>query len=747
MLFEVLTGKRPFQLPTNAPLEAARIVCTEEPAKSGLPVDLDAIIRKCLRKEPASRYASVSGLREDLERALRGEAVTAYQGAWTYHAAKWIRRYKWGVAAAALIVLAIGGGVFTTLRQAQIAQRRSEEVWRLAGTVIFDVYDQVEMLPAATKARATIANTALKYLDGMNADGQRDPGLAMELAEAYLKVGDVLGYPRMANLGRLEEAVASYRKAQILYEGVSVRNPKRSGVNRGRAQVLVRLAALANARLDLPEALRLAAEAERLELAETSDNARRNWALLIHADHERVVADRWLQDGSALTRDAAALGQHAREWEVLQPGSNIRYWQFVHGQYAGLGAVFAGEPSRAYALAASGLREMRKELETGTAHVWLVRGVQHSVSMMSQLQSGIMYASVGDPAAAIRNFDLWAPIVLRHQVHDQNDIRARADDLMTRAGMVPARSQLNPPAGLREFTSIRQSMEDLEKQGNAGAFDDTDYLALSVGGTRALRRLGHTEAALEEVRRDWLECRVRRTLSQGLHISKTSFGLSRRSSRSIFPMPSKKPGSTATSGRTRCCSREMWSRSCRSAGPAMRPRPYWRTCRPANTAGGWNANSRKMNSWTEHDRIEMAFSEGMVEGSGIRSRKKRTTQMKTKSNVKAGGIQINHNQAGLKVASKVRAGGISLNHNQAGLKVASNVKAGGFKVNHNQAGLKVATKVRAGGFQVNHNQTGLKVASKVRAGGIQVNHNQAGLKVASKVKAGGVQINPNQAAR
>ena len=77
---------------------------------------------------------------------------------------------------------------FTTLRQAQIAQRRYEDVRRLARTVIFDVYDQVEMLPAATKARETIANTALRYLDGVNADARREPELAMELAEAYLKV-------------------------------------------------------------------------------------------------------------------------------------------------------------------------------------------------------------------------------------------------------------------------------------------------------------------------------------------------------------------------------------------------------------------------------------------------------------------------------------------------------------------------------------------------------------------------------
>ena len=39
--------------------------------------------------------------------------------------------------------------------------------------------------------------------------------------------------------------------------------------------------------------------------------------------------------------------------------------------------------------------------------------------------------------------------------------------------------------------------------------------------------------------------------------------------------------------------------------------------------------------------------------------------MKTKSNVKAGGIHLNHNQSGLSVKTSVKAGGIRLNHNQS----------------------------------------------------------------------------------
>jgi hypothetical protein len=87
--------------------------------------------------------------------------------------------------------------------------------------------------------------------------------------------------------------------------------------------------------------------------------------------------------------------------------------------------------------------------------------------------------------------------------------------------------------------------------------------------------------------------------------------------------------------------------------------------------------------------------------------------MKIKTQTKAGGIHLNHNQK-LQVKAKVKAGGIHLNHNQAAktLKVktkttAGNTMTGTIKVgsgNHNQ-GLKVKSKVKAGGIHLNHNQT------------------------------------------
>ncbi|MCP4654609.1 MAG: tetratricopeptide repeat protein, partial [bacterium] len=66
--------------------------------------DVDAIVLKALRKEPRHRYASVEQLAEDVRRHLEGLPVLARRGTWTYRARKFVRRRRWGIAAALVVV-------------------------------------------------------------------------------------------------------------------------------------------------------------------------------------------------------------------------------------------------------------------------------------------------------------------------------------------------------------------------------------------------------------------------------------------------------------------------------------------------------------------------------------------------------------------------------------------------------------------------------------------------------------------
>ena len=104
---------------------------------------------------------------------------------------KFVRRHRVGVAAAAAIVVALAIGVAVSLHEARVAQRRFAQVRELANTFLFQFYDQVTPLAGSTAVRASIVDTARKYLDGLSKEAGNDKDLILELAQAYERLGDV----------------------------------------------------------------------------------------------------------------------------------------------------------------------------------------------------------------------------------------------------------------------------------------------------------------------------------------------------------------------------------------------------------------------------------------------------------------------------------------------------------------------------------------------------------------------------
>ncbi len=132
MLFELLSGARPYSLAGASPAEAERIVCETIPPPPStvaptdraraLRGDLDTICLKALAKEPDRRYASAEALGADLQRHLDGLPVLARPATRRYRTGRFVRRHRVGVAAAALVALAVVGGAGVALWQARAAR-------------------------------------------------------------------------------------------------------------------------------------------------------------------------------------------------------------------------------------------------------------------------------------------------------------------------------------------------------------------------------------------------------------------------------------------------------------------------------------------------------------------------------------------------------------------------------------------------------------------------------------------------
>jgi tRNA A-37 threonylcarbamoyl transferase component Bud32 len=122
ILYECLTYRPPFVSAWAA--DTLRQVMTEEPVaprrlNARVPRPLETICLKCLRKEPAHRYATAADLGDDLGRFLRGEPIRARPPSAWVRLVQWARRRP---AAAALVV----AGVLLALSLAAFSLRERE---------------------------------------------------------------------------------------------------------------------------------------------------------------------------------------------------------------------------------------------------------------------------------------------------------------------------------------------------------------------------------------------------------------------------------------------------------------------------------------------------------------------------------------------------------------------------------------------------------------------------------------------
>ncbi|MFN8570796.1 MAG: serine/threonine-protein kinase [Gemmatimonadaceae bacterium] len=150
LLYELLVGFRPFQFVPK--VELFNAICERDPippsvasgdverrAKSGAaaPVpahriagDLDSIVLKALRKEPASRYATVADLRDDIQRHVAGFPVQARAETFGYVANRFLRRHKVGIAAALALTTSLAALAVVSVRSAMTSRTQAAAIAR-----------------------------------------------------------------------------------------------------------------------------------------------------------------------------------------------------------------------------------------------------------------------------------------------------------------------------------------------------------------------------------------------------------------------------------------------------------------------------------------------------------------------------------------------------------------------------------------------------------------------------------------
>ncbi len=227
VLYELLTGTRPFKYGGKNPTEISDELLTKAPVRpsdaientsknkgatrsetpnprSAIPNpkslrgDLDNIILKAIRREPERRYNSVHEFCDDINRYLNGLPVRATADSRMYRIGKFIRRHRAGVLASFSFVLLLLVATFVTSWMYLVArserakaQQHFDELHEVAKSLMTETNAALKTLPASLEIRKSIVAKSVAVLDKLASEEKDDIVFLTELADAYDELGKI----------------------------------------------------------------------------------------------------------------------------------------------------------------------------------------------------------------------------------------------------------------------------------------------------------------------------------------------------------------------------------------------------------------------------------------------------------------------------------------------------------------------------------------------------------------------------
>lgn len=205
MLYELLSGRLPFDISKKSIAGAARVISEEEPRPLGaidraFRGDLDSIVLKALQKEPARRYASVADLAADVRRYLQNEPIAARPMTVFYQLRKFGRRNRAVVAAGSLALLVLVGGaaISASLAVSRTQALKEAERQRDIAQAVNDYLNQDLLASAKPESKLGRSATVREVVDLASGNiASRFPdrplveaGIRSTIADTYKSLGE-----------------------------------------------------------------------------------------------------------------------------------------------------------------------------------------------------------------------------------------------------------------------------------------------------------------------------------------------------------------------------------------------------------------------------------------------------------------------------------------------------------------------------------------------------------------------------
>lgn len=201
LLYELLTGSRPYQIDQLTPAAIERTICNTIPVlpstmvaktaqslpaglkaisnlASKLRGDIDRIVMTALRKSPTQRYASVIGLADDIHRYLSGQPVQARGNSRWYRISKFIGRHPGAVSATGAAFAILLTALFTINQQAVKARQQADRAQAAKDFLVAMIH---RADPFENTESASLAGALKQAIPTINKQFQHQPELEAEM--------------------------------------------------------------------------------------------------------------------------------------------------------------------------------------------------------------------------------------------------------------------------------------------------------------------------------------------------------------------------------------------------------------------------------------------------------------------------------------------------------------------------------------------------------------------------------------